>query len=66
MEDGEIAQNLYCNDTDFQNTLDMISILVKHSSYVYSQMARKPTGPNQSTRRSSFRKPALTTSTKPM
>ena len=41
MEDGEITTSLYCNDTDFQNTLDMITILVKHSSYVYSQIAQE-------------------------
>ena len=41
MEDGEITQNLICNDTDFQNTLDMITILVKHGSFVYSQIAQK-------------------------
>lgn len=41
IEDGEITQNLYCNDTDFQNTLDMITILLKHSSYVYSQIAQE-------------------------
>lgn len=40
MEDGEVTQNLGCNDTDFQNTLDLITILVKHSSYVYSQIAQ--------------------------
>ena len=41
MEDGEITTNIYCNDNDFQNTLDMITVLVKHSSYVYSQIAQE-------------------------
>jgi hypothetical protein len=41
MEDSEYSQTLYCNDTDFKNTLEMITILVKHSSYVYSQIAQE-------------------------
>ncbi|MBK8775867.1 MAG: DUF3987 domain-containing protein [Saprospiraceae bacterium] len=60
MEDGNIEQNLYCNDTDFQNTLDMITILVKHSSYVYSQIAQETYKPKtKAQERAVFRKPAL-------
>lgn len=54
MEDGEIAQNLICNDTDFQNTLDMITILVKHSSYVYSQIAQETYKPKPKHKKEQF------------
>lgn len=54
MEDGEITQNLICNDTDFQNTLDMITILVKHSSYVYSQIAQETYMPKPKHKKEQF------------
>ena len=54
MEDGNIEQNLYCNDTDFQNTLDMITILVKHSSYVYSQIAQETYKPKPKHKKEQF------------
>ena len=54
MEDGEITQKLYCNDTDFQNTLDMITILVKHSSYVYSQIAQETYKPKPKHKKEQF------------
>jgi hypothetical protein len=54
MEDGEITQNLYCNDTDFQNTLDMITILVKHSSYVYSQISQETYKPKPKHKKEQF------------
>ena len=54
MEDGIIGQNIYCNDTDFQNTLDMITILVKHSSYVYSQIAQETYKPKPKHKKEQF------------
>ena len=54
MEDGNIEQNIYCNDTDFQNTLDMITILVKHSSYVYSQIAQETYKPKPKHKKEQF------------
>lgn len=54
MEDGEITQKLYCNDTDFQNALDMITILVKHSSYVYSQIAQETYKPKPKHKKEQF------------
>lgn len=54
MEDGEITQNLICNDTDFQNTLNMITILVKHSSYVYSQIAQETYKPKPKHKKEQF------------
>jgi AAA+ ATPase superfamily predicted ATPase len=54
MEDGNIEQIIYCNDTDFQNTLDMITILVKHSSYVYSQIAQETYKPKPKHKKEQF------------
>jgi predicted transcriptional regulator len=54
MEDGEINQTMYCSDTDFQNTLDMITILVKHSSYVYSQIAQETYKPKPKHKKEQF------------
>jgi hypothetical protein len=54
MEDGSIEQNLICNDTDFQNTLNMITILVKHSSYVYSQIAQETYKPKPKHKKEQF------------
>jgi hypothetical protein len=54
MEDGNIEQTIYCNDTDFENTLDMITILVKHSSYVYSQIAQETYKPKPKHKKEQF------------
>ena len=54
MEDGNIEQKIYCSDTDFQNTLDMITILVKHSSYVYSQIAQETYKPKPKHKKEQF------------
>jgi hypothetical protein len=54
MEDGNIEQTIFCNDTDFQNTLDMITILVKHSSYVYSQIAQETYKPKPKHKKEQF------------
>ena len=38
MEDGDVNQVRYCEDIDFENTLEMISVLVKHSSKVFNDL----------------------------
>jgi hypothetical protein len=38
MEDGDVNQVRYCEDIDFDNTLEMISVLVKHSSKVFNDL----------------------------
>lgn len=37
-ETGDFSERQFCTDIDFQNTLAMIKILVKHSSHVYSEL----------------------------
>ncbi|APY12516.1 DNA primase [Seonamhaeicola sp. S2-3] len=38
MEDGDVNQVRHCEDIDFENTLEMISVLVKHSSKVFNDL----------------------------
>lgn len=54
MEDGEMTTDLYCNDTDFKNTLDMITVLLKHSSYVFSQIAQETYKPKPKHKKEQF------------
>jgi predicted transcriptional regulator len=37
-ETGDFSEKQFCSDTDFQNTLAMIRILVRHSSHVFSEL----------------------------
>jgi len=45
METGEISDKLVCSDEDFENTLRIIAVLLRHSSYVYTQIAEPPAKP---------------------
>lgn len=54
MEDGEITQQLVCSDTDFENTLLMITVLVKHSNYVYTQIAQEKYTPKPKNKKELF------------
>ncbi|CAM1341020.1 DUF3987 domain-containing protein [Tenacibaculum aestuarii] len=38
MEDGDVNQVRYCEDIDFENALEIISVLVKHSSKVFNDL----------------------------
>ncbi len=38
MEDGDVNQVRHCEDLDFENTLEIISVLVKHSSKVFNDL----------------------------
>lgn len=44
-ETGEISDKLVCSDEDFENTLRIIAVLLRHSSYVYTQIAEPPAKP---------------------
>ncbi|HAH25077.1 MAG TPA: DNA primase [Prolixibacteraceae bacterium] len=37
-ETGDFSQKQFCSEVDFQNTLAMIQILIKHSSQVFSEL----------------------------
>lgn len=38
LDTGDLSEKHYCSDDDFQSALSMISILVKHSSHVFSEL----------------------------
>jgi hypothetical protein len=42
METSEIPNDLVCNNVDFNNTLQIITILLKHGSHVFTQIAQEP------------------------
>jgi hypothetical protein len=54
MESGKQSTVLICEDTDFENTLQMISVLVKHSSYVFTQVSEEPKKPTPKNRKERF------------
>lgn len=43
LETGDFSQKNECLDVDFQASLSMVGILVKHASYVYSQLPEEVT-----------------------
>jgi len=45
MEHGDISSSLICDEADFQNTLKMVDVLVKHSSLVYSELLNEEPKP---------------------
>ncbi len=38
LDTGDLSDKNVCSDDDFQSTISMISVLVKHSSHVYSEL----------------------------
>ncbi|TXD56913.1 DUF3987 domain-containing protein [Polaribacter sp. IC066] len=40
LENGDISTPLYCLDEDFQSTITIIKVLIKHSSKVYSSLPK--------------------------
>jgi len=54
MEDGEITNQLICSDTDFENALHLIETLLKHSSYVFNQIAEQTYQPKPKKRKELF------------
>lgn len=54
LETGEVAKEIYCDDTDFENTLQLIKVLTKHSSYVYTQIAQEAYKPKPKHKKEKF------------
>ena len=54
LETGEISNTLYCSDEDFQSTLTMIKVLIKHSSKVYSSLPNTNTTVNYKNNKEKF------------
>ena len=54
LETGEIEKEIYYDDTDFENTLQLITVLTKHSSYVYTQIAQEAYKPKPKHKKEKF------------
>ena len=54
MEDGDLPESLICNEPDFQTTLEMIKVLVKHASKVFSELPEEKQMPKRSNQKERF------------
>lgn len=54
METGSIDTTMVCNDADFDNTLKMVTVLLKHSSLIYTQIAQEAYKPKPKNRKEQF------------
>ncbi|MCF8272663.1 MAG: DUF3987 domain-containing protein [Flavobacteriaceae bacterium] len=54
MEDGEVTNVKQCEDIDFQNALNCIKILIKHSSKVFNDLPMEPNAPKRQNRKERF------------
>lgn len=54
METGSIETTLVCTDTDFENTLKIITVLLRHSSFIYTQIAQEAYKPKPQNRKEQF------------
>jgi hypothetical protein len=54
MEDGDVNPVRECEDVDFQNSISIISILVKHSSRVFNDLPAEPTQTKRLNRKEQF------------
>ena len=54
MEDGELPESLICKDPDFQTTLQMIKVLVKHASKVFSELPEEKQMPKRKNQKERF------------
>jgi len=53
-EDGDVSQIRSCEDVDFDNTLNIISVLIKHSSKVYNSLPVEKQLPKRNNRKERF------------
>jgi len=54
LETGDTSNKLICEDRDFQTSLAMIRVLVKHSSKVFSELPQEESKPTQLNRKEKF------------
>jgi hypothetical protein len=54
METGNIPDKLECAEADFEIALQMITILVKHASKVFSELPSEPQLPNRKNQREKY------------
>jgi hypothetical protein len=54
LETGDFSDKYDCTEDDFQTTLSIINVLVKHASYVYSELPEDSTPTKQKNRKEQF------------
>ena len=54
METGNLPERIVCEDSDFQIALDMISILVKHASKVFTELPAEPQMPKRKNQKEKY------------
>ncbi|HAH22801.1 MAG TPA: DNA primase [Prolixibacteraceae bacterium] len=54
LETGDFSDKHDCTEEDFQATLAIVNVLVKHASYVYSELPEDSTPPKQKNRKEQF------------
>ena len=53
-EDGDVNQTRVCEDVDFDNALEMVAVLIKHSSKVFNALPVEKQLPKRSNRKERF------------
>jgi hypothetical protein len=54
MDEGDLPSSLICADPDFETTLQMIKVLVKHASKVFSELPEEKQMPKRSNQKERF------------
>jgi len=54
METGNLTDRIVCSDVDFESSLQMITVLVKHASKVFSELPAEPQLPRRKNQKEKF------------
>jgi len=54
METGNLTDRIVCSDVDFETSLQMITVLVKHASKVFSELPAEPQLPRRKNQKEKF------------
>lgn len=54
LETGDVSSQIVCDDTDFNNTIQIVKLLVKHAAKVYSDLPEEPAKSKPKNRKERF------------
>ena len=54
METGDLPNRLVCEERDFQTAIQMVGVLVQHSSKVFSELPQEPQMPQRKNQKEKF------------
>jgi Protein of unknown function (DUF3987)/VirE N-terminal domain len=54
LETGDVSNHIVCDDTDFNNTIQIVKLLVKHAAKVYSDLPEEPAKSKPKNRKERF------------